>query len=376
MDRTTSIEMVDALSRRGNTVYFLAPYPNVGVRSGHAYGLPSMSAKYLSSPSFCLTLLFYLPGFVIRKKIEIIVVTPPSSPGTLLTSMFRPSRILLDVRGAPNRDIVKGVRGSLINIQYKFSLLLAKTLYCGITAITTGLKREICEEVGIDPSFVGTWTSGVSTASFNPERHLCDREELRKRFGLSDKFVLMHHGTLSPNKGLSETVEAIGILRNKCREIALFILGSGSAQAELDDLVDRMGLQAQVLFHGSVDYGEVPRYLSLCDVGVVGLPTHAWWKVSAPLKLLEYLSMGKPVVATDTPFHREVLEEAKCGVLVHSNSPAEIAKGIERLYRNRRLLDRMGENGKRLVRAKYTWDAKAGDLESFIRRRLVEIRRG
>ena len=375
LNKASYLEMMAALLKNGHTVHFVVPGPKRSQYSHHIHCLPVIRMRYLSSLSFWLTLLIYVPIFVARKNMQVVIVEPASSVGFIFALIFRRLGSFLFVMSPPV-DLT-GAHALLSDLQYRFSLLMAKKFCNGVVVLSTAFKHEVCQEFGLTPASVGVVTSGVSPSLFRSTGDTSDRENLRRAYGLSNTFVIMYHGVLSLNRGLRETVEAMRLLRDSHRSIVFFVLGagrpgSGPVKDELTRLITEKGLKDRIIMHDAVDYKQVPRYLSMCDIGVVPLPVHRWWWVSSPLKLLEYLAMGKPVVATDLPFHREVIGECGCGILIPSNEAAEIARAVQYLYAHRRLLGFMGRNGRKLVETKYTWEAKARDLEKFIRERSGE----
>jgi glycosyltransferase involved in cell wall biosynthesis len=134
----------------------------------------------------------------------------------------------------------------------------------------------------------------------------------------------------------------------------------------MKDLIRVKRLQDNIIIHSSVEYVDVPKYIAMSDVGIVPLPNHPYWRLQSPLKLLEYLAMKKPVIATDIPAHLAAIGRAKCGVYISSIEPAEIAEAIAYTYENRDKLAEWGAIGRTIVQEKYTWEKVAADLESYL----------
>jgi glycosyltransferase involved in cell wall biosynthesis len=244
--------------------------------------------------------------------------------------------------------------------------VLAKRLFSGLTTITPMMKEEICSEFSIKPSRVGTWASGVSPTIFDPNEWRARGNELRAKLGLSGKFVVFYHGSLSDNRGISETIEATKIILKNHSGIALFLLGSGPFASELKFIIKKENLQHNVFIHNAVKYEQVPAFISMCDVGIIPLPNYSIWRPQSPLKLLEYLAMKKVVIATDLPAHRNVLDNQKCGIYLSSVNPQIIARGIEYALINKDKLGNWGDSGRKIILSNYTWEKVAGDLEHFL----------
>jgi glycosyltransferase involved in cell wall biosynthesis len=213
---------------------------------------------------------------------------------------------------------------------------------------------------------VGVWTSGVSETLFNPEHYVADRSRFREKLGLNGKFVIFYHGVFSHTRGLMETVDAMKILAPKYPDIIFFLLGTGPLAPKLEESTQDMVIHKNVIVAKPVGHSAVPRFISMCDVGIIPLPDHPYWRFQSPLKLLEYLAMKKPVILTDIPAHRAIVDEAKCGVYVSSVKPTQIAEAIEYAYRNRHNLEEWGEIGIEIVRKTYTWSKVAKDLENYL----------
>lgn len=124
--------------------------------------------------------------------------------------------------------------------------------------------------------------------------------------------------------------------------------------------------------HGAVPFREVPGWLSKGKVGLVCLHPVENYRESLPIKMFEYMAAGIPVVATDFPLWRKILEENECGVTVNPLDPAEMAEKVAALLRDDRLRRRLGENGRRAHREKYHWGAEEAKLLDLYRELTTE----
>ncbi|MEO1530041.1 MAG: glycosyltransferase family 4 protein, partial [Planctomycetota bacterium] len=126
-------------------------------------------------------------------------------------------------------------------------------------------------------------------------------------------------------------------------------------------------LPENLTLHGFVEPGRICAVRESFDVlllpaqrrvlGATGNEDISRWM--SPLKLFEYMSSGKPIVASDLPVIREVLTDGKNALLVDPESLAGWATAVERLWRNTELSARLAETAKRDFEAHYTWDARA-----------------
>jgi glycosyltransferase involved in cell wall biosynthesis len=243
-----------------------------------------------------------------------------------------------------------------------------------MTIITDLMKKEVCNKFHIDPNWVGVWSSGVSTELFKYEKYVHDGIELRGKLGLTNRFIIFYHGAFSQARGLMNAISAMLMVKDRYPTAVLFLLGTGSIQTvgDMRKAIQYNGLQDKVILHDAVDYAEVPKYIAMCDVGIVPLLDLPQWRNQCPLKLLEYLAMKKVVILTDIPCHREVVGNNKCGIYLSSASPAEIARSVAFAYDNKEKLKEWGAKGRVIVENKYTWEKIAENLDDYLR--LIENR--
>ncbi len=369
--RTSRLELAAAFSRRGRSLKIIGRYRRERPRFARVNPRPLLLKQRLPDPAggifFQLEVLL-LAVWEVAKKIDVIMVdhfcVPTMLPLNLLSlaGLIR-TKFVLDVRSAPV-DMV-GSRW-----RYNLSVRWAKFFYSGITVITDLYREDISRRFRINRRKIGVWSSGVRADVFDPRR--IDRahaDRIRWRLGLGDSLVLVYHGVLSPNRGLQEVVRALGLVNARGRRRAvLVVLGDGPAEAEIASLAEARGAAEAVKLIGSVPYGEVPDYLSVADVGILPFPDVEWWRLSSPLKLLEYLAMEKPVIVTEIAAHRAILGGAACAFYIRDNSPASIVRAIEEVAENKSALPQIGREGRSIALKRFTWERQADNLLCYIAR--------
>jgi len=378
LSKTFVIEILTQLAKLGYDVSLIA------VRSKNRFELKNSKVRVIPIPLryvpiispliFSVTLSSFLPIYALTWKPNFILMTSlfePSIFSLVLTRIFsrfsKPKvKVILDIRSPPLA--IAGLRGKFITFCYNVSICLAKALFDGITIMTPLMRKEICEKFSIDPNFVGVWANAASISLFRPEKFSRHGMELRKKFGLSDKFVVFYHGEFSRNRSIIETVDAISITKGKYSNIVLFLLGKGPLTPNLKQMIREKEIQSNVILHDAVDYTDVPKYIAMSNVGVVPLPNSPYWRYQCPTKLLEYLAMKKTVIVTDIPAHREIIGNEKCGIYISSTAPIEIARAIMYAYDNKEKLNEWAESGREIIIKEYNWEKVARDLENYLLR--------
>lgn len=376
------IEILHHLTDLGYEIFFISGH------SKQTYKFKNSKIHLFSIPAgknsiplklhfiFAVVQFFSFPIYLLKVKPNFVIIDWDSLFGLMpMLPFYRllGIKVVLDIRSTPtpieNLYQKVGLRQYLQNLAFSVSVCIAKKKLDGMTIITDLMKKEICNEFNIDPNWVGVWSSGVSAELFRYEECVHDGIELRERLGLTNRFIICYHGGFSQSRGLMDAINAMLVVRDRYPDAVLFLLGTGSIQT-VDDMrkaIQNNGLQDRVILHDAVDHAEVPKYIAMCDVGIVPLPDLPQWRHQCPLKLLEYLAMKKAVILTDIPCHREIVGNNKCGIYFSSTSPAEIARSIAFAYDNKEKLKEWGAEGRVIVKNKYTWERIAKNLKDYLR---------
>ena len=308
-------------------------------------GLLSRIIFYLQHLSFlvlCLIILgFTRPDAVLSREIHL-----PFLGGRMLRNMGL--RVLAELHNFPQTK--KGRRIC--------KAALART--DGLAVISQGLAQEYAR-AGLAPARTMILPDAASERFFEiMVKGPTDREALRSRLRLPVKgpLVLYAGGLYWTWKGVASLVRA----QAESREAAHLVIVGGAPIQEpinrLKNLAQDLGLE-KVVFTGWVRSSEIPAYLQAADILV--LPNSGQTKISrkytSPLKLFEYLASARPVIASDLPSLREVLNSENA-LLVPPDDPQALGAAMERLINDPDLAAQLARNGQETAR-RYTWANRA-----------------
>jgi glycosyltransferase involved in cell wall biosynthesis len=126
----------------------------------------------------------------------------------------------------------------------------------------------------------------------------------------SDPFVLLYHGTISRRHGLENAVRAVQVARRTYDDIRLEIVGDGDDVERLSALVGELGLHGAVeIQRGFRPIEDLKPILERASAGIVPIVDNAFTRYMLPVKLLEYVALGIPVISSSTPTIRAYFDE-------------------------------------------------------------------
>ncbi|MFX1258530.1 MAG: glycosyltransferase, partial [Promethearchaeota archaeon] len=175
--------------------------------------------------------------------------------------------------------------------------------------------------------------------------------------------LFIYIGALGKIRRLDVLIEAMNIVVKKFESAQLFLVGTGDNIIFLKSLTRKLELEKNISFTGLVPYYEVPRYIGKSHIALSPIAPYYHYKLSSPLKLFEYLSCSRPVIANkEIPAHLKIIKESQAGVLVDFN-PESFAKAMINLFKNLKKAIEMGINGRKWVEKNRTYEKQAIQLE-------------
>lgn len=168
-------------------------------------------------------------------------------------------------------------------------------------------------------------------------------------------------GGITSIRGVREVIKGLESLQSPAR---LNLVGRFSESAVKAEVEQYKGW-ASVNECGQLDRAGVRDVLGRSVAGLVTflpLPNHV---DAQPNKMFEYMSSGIPVIASNFPLWREIIEGSQCGLCVDPLDPQAIAKAIDFLVSNPDEAAQMGRNGQKAVNERYNWDQEGGKLIAF-----------
>ena len=185
-----------------------------------------------------------------------------------------------------------------------------------------------------------------------------------------EQFNLVYHGTMSERLGVDLVIEAVARLRDRIPGLRLHLWGDGDDRETFEQLVRAKRLEGQVFFKPKgVPLAELPQHLRHMDAGVVGNRSTAAGELMLPVKLLECVSLGLPVVAP----RLKAIQHYFSSEMVSYFTPGDVESlvaAIDQLYTERARRARQVEHAGRFL-DQYGWERQGPELVTLYRT-LVE----
>ncbi|TSC96014.1 MAG: group 1 glycosyl transferase [Parcubacteria group bacterium Athens1014_10] len=235
-----------------------------------------------------------------------------------------------------------------------------------IIVITHKIKEFLIKE-GVEKNKILVAPDGVDLKEFEIQ---ATREECRKKLNLPlDKKIILYTGHLFEWKGAAVLLEAarkFEILNPKSETLFVFVGGTEKDINNFKLQIANLKLN-NILMIGHRPHIEIPYWLKAADVLI--LPNSAKEKISqfytSPMKMFEYMASQKPIIASELPSIKEVLNENNA-ILVESDNFKALARGIEKALKDNELSDKISQRAYSDVQD-YTWQKRAENILNFFK---------
>jgi glycosyltransferase involved in cell wall biosynthesis len=172
--------------------------------------------------------------------------------------------------------------------------------------------------------------------------------------------VLLYIGTLAEWQGLGILIKALPFILKE-RQVRLQIIGRGRGRQQklLEKQIQKMGLQEFVSVQEAIPHHQVPTIIQRADICVAPLGYNDRNVVQGccPIKLIEYMACGRPVVVSNLPVAREIVRDGVEAVLFSPDDPRDLAEKILSLLGDRNWAAKIAVNAALRARSDFTWHA-------------------
>lgn len=191
--------------------------------------------------------------------------------------------------------------------------------------------------------------------------------------GVKNQFIFV--GSLDADRSITQIIRAFDLFWKDQQDYELILAGiffSPRYQKEVLDLIASSGCRENIKLMEKVPYPQALRMIAESKIGLsLHQPTYNFLR-GMPLKLLEYIGMGTPVIASNFENFRKIVDTADCGQCVDPNDVDKIAESMSFMVSDETRRRQMGENGKTQVENEYNWEKISLEIVSALRKLCSE----
>lgn len=266
---------------------------------------------------------------------------------TLFPKLFG-TKVILDIH-----DIVPELYATMFNktknsFLFK-SVLMIEKASCGFSDHVI-IANDIWHKLIITRSVNENKCSVV--LNYPDENIFFERAKQRQ----DDKFIMIYPGSLNRRQGVDIAIKALALIKDELPMVEFHIYGYGADRNYLEHLACNLGLQNQVFFKGILPIYEVAEKMANADLGIEPKRNDMFAGDAMSTKILEFISLGIPVIASDTRIHKHYFNESVV-LFFKSDDEHDLARCMLSLIRDKELRAHLNENHKQFIE-NFRWDKR------------------
>lgn len=221
-----------------------------------------------------------------------------------------------------------------------------------MTVASEEIKR-MAIEAGFPPARIFDGHVGADIEAFHPG---IDGSQVRRDHHIEGPIVLylgQLHGAQYLELFLASAKETI----ERGADATFVVVGGGERFGELFQVAENMEIGHKVIFTGAIDHDDIPRYIAAADVAVACFADTPQVRTKSPLKMCEYMAMGKAIVASQVGEVPRMLGDA--GILVEPGNAGALADGIVAYLNDPKKRAEAGAKARRRAETEFNWGTTA-----------------
>jgi glycosyltransferase involved in cell wall biosynthesis len=332
----------------------------------YRYPLPSFAgiAGHLAEYALAVSVTFFVTWFVLlREGFDVIQSANPPDLFFLIGGFFKlfGKKFIFDHHDLTPEACETRWSGWKLKLMHNLCLCAERATFRTADRViaTNESYREVAlTRGGVAPDKVFVVRSGPSLDKFRPVLACPELKNGRR-------FLVCYLGVMGPNDGLEYLLRAISYLvcEQNRKDVYFVLIGGGDMHSGLVEMSETLGLGDCVRFAGRIPDEEVIALISSADVCVAPDPKDPLNDVSTMNKIVEYMALGKPVVAFD--LHEARVSAGDAAVYATANDPVSFGQRIAELLSSPQQREQMGLIARKRFESSLAWETQRGRLLSL-----------
>lgn len=362
---STETELIKAGIARNISIFYYCTYhkekKDFGLSKNIIY-LGFSDNRYIKAIEFHLYTILKMLQIVITQRKALIMVNPDLVlhsiiPFYISKIISSKTKFIVDVRTTP--VVPKTFERDMKRFHRRFKFAVKN--FDGLSFITPFMERYILSQYGSHPKTVN-WSSGVDIELFNPDNSL----KIQKAD--SNAVTFFYHGGISISRGNLDLMKACKRLIYEGYKLKLLQIGI-IVDKEIKDFVNSIEHNDWCILSDAIPLENIPHQIANIDVPVLPFPDYDAWRVSSPIKLMEYLAMNKRVVAPNMEAFTDVFGKHSNLVFYYnasiSSNEDNIYSILKTILTDNQSLNTSDDSPRYFVKQNYTWKIQANKLFNF-----------
>ncbi len=277
----------------------------------------------------------------------------------LLLKLFTKRKVVFDVHEHYPSRVAENYFPPYLHVAIS---KVVRFLFRFLSRITDGIvfaKKSVADDFpeDINSAFVYNYTVVKELEEVEPVHRKSNENSI----------TAIHMGLISKKRGWPQLISAVKQLEEL--DVKIHIVGAfnDNSRQEFISSIDRYGISDMFIFESWMSFKDAFQRVTLADIGLIlfqpGIKNHEY---ALPHKMFDYMLAGLPVIIPRFAVElRPIIVNEKCGILVDTSNPDEIATAIKELCENEQKRKAMGERGRQAVLKKFNWENEEEKLLKF-----------
>ncbi|MBI4568102.1 MAG: glycosyltransferase family 4 protein [Planctomycetes bacterium] len=236
-------------------------------------------------------------------------------------------------------------------------------------SVSSDFLRRCALQVGVREDKIYEAPVGADLDRFRPD---VDGRKAREQYRAAGPLVL-YHGQLAGAQFADQVLQVAKTVADRNVAATFMIVGGGEMMGELVRRAEVLGVRRTVVFTGFVAHARVPEFIAAADVCLAPFADNDQVRAKSPLKIVEYLASGKPIVGSAVGEVVTMLSGA--GVLCKAGNTDEMAAKVIQLLQDPGARADLSRRARRRAEEKYNWGRTAENLLAAYEASLEEYHR-
>ena len=240
--------------------------------------------------------------------------------------------------------------------KWAFSLERYICSQADLTIVVSTPLKDYLESVGVPSGKCFVMPNGVNQYNFSPKPK---DDSLKKILGITkDATIIGFAGILRPWHGLELIIDAVARLKTSGRLVYLLVVGDGPIRLQIEKMLNELNLSNEFCITGRIRHDMMADYVNLFDIAVSPKATF----YASPMKIVEYMALGKAVVVPDLQNFRDMIDDGKNGILFSDEKGKTLVEILELLCDSVHLRQQLGNNARKKVESRLNWEWNAREV--------------